>query len=843
MMGKMHAPPSPSSSPCSPSPAPRSSSNSGTSRFPLLRQDHLLPANYSEKGEGAYRYGHGLGYHDTPSIKTSKYAGANKVALQPSAHAPRTAQYLSPWSITSTAWVFRTKRPLFLVAAFVCSAVWTLLNAWISCHAASAADDEPGWHKYVRAPSTRLVTPKVVLTNYTLGNVTGVEGLIDGKSVALLTRSQNSSGTDDIPPTIVLDFGQNVVGLLKINFTSAGSFDSGYPGLRLIFSETKEFLTNKTDFTRSDNAQGALKIVSSGSDQIAVRPNPYEWLNQWGCEHHGQVCSDGLHGFRYVKILLDALPADAPHTTSYGHVAITSVSLEWSGYLGTPDTFTGWFECSDTNLTQWWYNAAYTTEMCIDIFRANDTEPRGAASGSILDKLVLHDGPKRDRDPYMGDLAVSALTSYLTHDIQEAARNVLEDLALHQRADGWIPPASINNYTLTLFDYPLWWVSCSWDYVYYTGNISYIQSYYPTMLSVLDTYYPANTDKRTSLLRRPDGYGDYAFIDRPGSAAYYSALYVLALGRAAELATTLNKPDDASRWRARAATVSKSFTHVLWDPDVKAFFDRNCSGKGCTAHAQDGNSLAILAGIAPLPSNASTPAGDILNYLDKALHQRYGNTFYDAGGDAISPEFSDRVYPFISYFEIAARFRAGKTDSALNQMRRMYGWMASQDPGITFWEGIGKDGVPYEGAYTSMAHGWSTGIVPLCINYVLGVTPVSPGFLTWDVKPVVSDLDWARGQVQTAMGAMNVSWSFDVSEDQVHVDVDAPAGTTGTITAPGPDHDNWDGGRQTVVLLDGQVVINERGKVIASGVVRRDEGAHQCQGPGGTRHVVEFRKV
>jgi len=38
---------------------------------------------------------------------------------------------------------------------------------------------------------------------------------------------------------------------------------------------------------------------------------------------------------------------------------------------------------------------------------------------------------------------VSALTSYLSHRVHEAAGNVLEDLALHQREDGWIPPASM----------------------------------------------------------------------------------------------------------------------------------------------------------------------------------------------------------------------------------------------------------------------------------------------------------------------------------------------------------------------------------------------------------------
>lgn len=172
---------------------------------------------------------------------------------------------------------------------------------------------------------------------------------------------------------------------------------------------------------------------------------PQTWLNQWGCQNSSskQVCSDGLHGFRYVKIELEALASDYPYTSSAGLVTIESIGLQFSGYLGTPSTFTGWFECSDSNLTQWWYDGAYTTEMDIDVFRRNDTEPRGSASASLLGKQVIHDGAKRDRDPYVGDLAVSGLTSYLTHDFPEAARNVLEDVIGHQRSDGWIPPASM----------------------------------------------------------------------------------------------------------------------------------------------------------------------------------------------------------------------------------------------------------------------------------------------------------------------------------------------------------------------------------------------------------------
>lgn len=118
--------------------------------------------------------------------------------------------------------------------------------------------------------------------------------------------------------------------------------------------------------------------------------------------------------------------------------------MNYTAFLGTPDTFTGWFESSDEQLNQWYYDAVYTTDLCTDILDANSTDPRNAASPGVLGKLVLLDGAKRDRLPYSGDLAVAARTSYLTRDVPQAARNVLADLADHQRADGWIPPASMS---------------------------------------------------------------------------------------------------------------------------------------------------------------------------------------------------------------------------------------------------------------------------------------------------------------------------------------------------------------------------------------------------------------
>lgn len=428
--------------------------------------------------------------------------------------------------------------------------------------------DSTTWQKYVRAPSSKTLSPTTWLEDYSTGNITNPGGLA-GDGVTTLTRKID----DEVMPSIVLDFGQNYVGILSIDFAGSEVFDGSgaapnqtsdaLPGITLAFSESLEYLTNRSDFTRSDNLPDADKFTN-GTDQIAVQKNAYTWTDQLGCQYKttsgNKVCADGLHGFRYLRITLQALPSDAPYTTAFGSVSISSVSLALSAFLGTPDTFTGIFECSDTGLTQWWYDAVYTNDLCTDEFRANDTDPRNASvDTTMLGKQVLHDGAKRDRDPYVGDLAVSALTLYLSHDNPAPSRNVLTDLADHQRADGWIPPASINNYTLALYDYPLWWVVCSSDLVLYTGDAGYLDDYYATMVRTLDTYYPNSTNAAGLLqkgLGTSSGYGDYAFLPRSGVITYYNALYVLALNRAAQLAEFKGESADAERWRDRSGRVA-----------------------------------------------------------------------------------------------------------------------------------------------------------------------------------------------------------------------------------------------------------------------------------------------
>ena len=586
---------------------------------------------------------------------------------------------------------------------------------------------------------------------------------------------------DDVVPSVTVDFGKVVAGYPVIHFAGASA---GHPGVRVAYSETTQYLTDVSDFSRSFNGDS----ITPGTDQIAVGTRPFTWTGKHGCADGTKVCADGLHGFRYLKISLDALAADAPDTQPFGTVRVDGVSLDFTPYLGTPNTYRGWFESSDAQLNKYWYDASYTNELITDTFRSDDIDPRNADSPGLDGKVVLTDGAKRDRDPYVGDIAISGRTDYLTHAVGAAAKNVLADLANHQRADGWIPPASIGNYTLPLFDYPMYWVTSSWDYVLYTGDTGYASAYYPNLVKVLDTWYPSVTDANGLLqkgLNNTGGYGDYAFLGRTGEVTYYNALYVQALRDAGALAGSLGHGADAARWNARAATVGAAINAHLWDGGAGAYLD---SAVGAVRHGQDGNGYAVLSGVAD-----PTRATSALNYLSANDATPYGNSFMD--NNTLVSDGRQRVYAFTSYPEIQARFLSGQADSAIDQIKRMYGWMSTHDPGTTDWEGIGANGSMYEGPYTSAAHGWATGVLPALTNDLLGATPTGPGFATWSVQPHPGTVAWARGQLPTPHGPLQVSWS--THKNQFTLTVDAPRGTAGTITVP-------TNGKRVRVVLDGR---------------------------------------
>jgi hypothetical protein len=381
---------------------------------------------------------------------------------------------------------------------------------------------------------------------------------------------------------------------------------------------------------------------------------------------------------------------------------------------------------------------------------------------------VLLDGVVRDRCPYIGDQAVTGKTLLVADDDVRVLRDMLQWFASAQKADGAIPASPLLGRSLVLVDYNAYWIESLYDYVLHTGDLPFLQQVSANLVRLVDGLYPEHVTG--GLLVNWLGAADYAYIPRGGNrVAYYNAQYVRALKLAAALADWNGDGARADRWRARAAETAAAFGPAFWNPGAGAYRDTTNG----THHALDGNAFAILAGIAN-PSQAQSA----LSYVDRAMRRPYGNSVADGNGwRGVNWADGDheRVYPFVGFFELLARYAAGADASALELMKREWGFMANRNPG-TMWETIANEhGLQVDRTSPSYSHGWSSGAAPALTAYVLGVQPTSPGFATFTVSPRTTGLTYARGVVPTPLGPIRVSWQL--VGGRLVLDVTAPGGT------------------------------------------------------------------
>jgi hypothetical protein len=391
-------------------------------------------------------------------------------------------------------------------------------------------------------------------------------------------------------------------------------------------------------------------------------------------------------------------------------------------------------------------------------------------------ELVILDGVVRDRCEFTGDLAVTGLTLDVARGAARTPmRNVLFLFASRQHADGLIPDIP-GGHGYGLVDYTGYWIEDVFDYVLYSGDVHAARALFPHVVRALGRWYPAQMRNGLMADKLP-ARADYAGIDRLAPfVAYYNAQYVRALELGAALARWAGQPTDARRWALRAKRLAPVVDRAFWDARAGAYRETTT---GPVVHPQDGNAFAVLAGIA-----SRRRAVSALAYLNAHDQYGYGNSIADDdvwSGGAWGDHPSMRVYPFMSYFEVVARFRTGLDASALNLIRREWGYMLANGPRTTMWETI----APYGGGPVnhSWDHGWSSGAAPALTNYVLGVQPTSPGFATFTVEPHSDGgVWWARGAVPTPHGLLRVAWKFD--NGRRVISVAAPPGTHWVRTAP-----------------------------------------------------------
>ena len=209
---------------------------------------------------------------------------------------------------------------------------------------------------------------------------------------------------------------------------------------------------------------------------------------------------------------------------------------------------------------------------------------------------------------------------------------------------------------------------------------------------------------------------------------------------------------------------------------------------GVARFSCDSNALALLFAVAT-PEQARRT----MQFLEDNLWGPFGTRVIDPlePPDDLNWAHNHNVWPFVVGLEVEGRFEAGDHDGAMRLMRRCWGNMLRHDAEC-FWEMVGgEDGafvthrpVAWSAnndmdAWDSYAHGWSAGVTYMLQAYVLGVTPLEPGFRRFRVAPRLGDLAWVEGEVPTPHGAIRVR--AERRGGRVAVDVTVPPGTRATV--------------------------------------------------------------
>jgi hypothetical protein len=243
------------------------------------------------------------------------------------------------------------------------------------------------------------------------------------------------------------------------------------------------------------------------------------------------------------------------------------------------------------------------------------------------------------------------------------------------------------------------------------------------------------------------------------------------------LADAIGDNSVVSTYTSAMAGIKSAVNAHLWDPSQDFFFDNDFNQTASAIHPQDGNSWAIISGVADADRAAAISAS-----LEARWVRPYG---------APAPEAGATVSPFASGFEVQAHFLAGFPERAIDLIEFMWADFMLDDPRMTnstFIEGYSTTGslhyAPYDNdARVSHAHGWATGPTSALTFFGAGLQLITSVGQTWLVQPRLGSLTRLTAGYETPLGQFSADWTAP-DANIVAGYFETPVGTSGTLILP-----------------------------------------------------------
>ena len=200
---------------------------------------------------------------------------------------------------------------------------------------------------------------------------------------------------------------------------------------------------------------------------------------------------------------------------------------------------------------------------------------------------------------------------------------------------------------------------------------------------------------------------------------------------------------------------------AFWSDAEKLFIDAVHEGIPSAIRSQASNLLAVCAGVID---------GEAAQELMMRITDPTILLERTPGDYRLQPCFKPQVgglvpvgTPAMGFQLLQALWKCGLDEQALNLLKHEWGRIAHDG---TFAEHFIED------KNTSFCHGWSTAPGIVLPKYILGITPLTPGWTQVAIHPRPSGLSWARGSVITPHGEVHVEWSY--KNGQLEIDAQAP---------------------------------------------------------------------
>ena len=348
----------------------------------------------------------------------------------------------------------------------------------------------------------------------------------------------------------------------------------------------------------------------------------------------------------------------------------------------SPACYRGAFH-ADPELDRIWMSSAYTLRLCMHHF--------------------ILDGIKRDRLPWLGDLAISLMANAYTFAEGDFVKRTLAAIG---RAG--IKEQHLNG----IIDYSLWYFVCHDRYQLYFDDHGFLSEQYREIKEILLDILKIAEDNDGFL---PDK-SSWCFIDwvECEKATALQMLFYLALRSAARTAERMHDMAVSTRCHTQAESLKQKLFATAFDPSVGLFFAT--PGKPESGFIRHPNFLAIIADLVD-----SAQSAHIVQEL-------------------LSRNMPPTGTPYMASLEIIALYRGGRADAAIDSIRKIWGGMLKRGA-TTFFEAYDETatdeqlyafyGRPYA---MSLCHAWSSGPAALLPLIVFGCEPTSDGWKTFHVN-------------------------------------------------------------------------------------------------------------